>query len=103
MPPTHPVPRFLRVVNAGALLLFLAGGWLHFHSWRGMERLRQNPPEAGDEPFVGMTRFNDLWELSRLGTWLILTACAIAVLAAAAAVVIRRRSSGEPAADRTGA
>ena len=99
MPRTRPVPRSLRVVNAVALLLFLGGAGLHVHAWLGMERLRENPPEAGAEPFAGMARFNELWELSRLGTWLVLTALALAVIAAVAALVLRRGSAG-PEADR---
>ena len=92
MASTPAVPRWLRAINIVALLLFLGGAGLHVYSWLGMEELRGLPPAAGAEPFSGMARFNELWELSRVGTALIVAAAGLAVLAAVAAIVVRRRS-----------
>lgn len=94
-----PVPRALRLVNVLALLLVLAGAGLHVWSWLGMRRLESYvaPPDA--PAFSGMARFDHYWELSRLGTWLVLAGVGVAVLSAIAAVVVRRRrgaSAGGP-------
>lgn len=89
-----PVPRALRAVNVLALLLVVAGAGLHVWSWFGMRGLKSYVTPPDSPAFSGMARFNHYWELSRLGTWLVLAGVGVGVLTAIAALVVQRRRRG---------
>lgn len=86
----RPVPRFLRVANVVAGILFLAGAGVYVRAWWGLHSLESYEAAADAELFAGLARFSHFWDLSRIGIALVLAALALAVLTAVAALVVRR-------------
>lgn len=89
----RPVPRSLRIANAAALLVFLAGAGVYGRAWLGMRALKSYEADADAALFAGLERFNHFWELSRLGIGLVLAALLLALLTAVAAVMMGRRQA----------
>lgn len=91
-----PVPRIGRILDLVGLGLLLAGGGLYGWAWLGMRRLESVQPvsrEAGD--FAAMARFQDLWELSRVGLAVMVLGVLTAVAAMVVARVLSRRAEGD--------
>ncbi|NIP58449.1 MAG: hypothetical protein GWM92_09270 [Gemmatimonadetes bacterium] len=86
-----PVPRIGRILDLVGLVLFLAGAGLYGWSWLGMRELQAGQPVSEDPThFAAMARFNDLWELSRVGLGFMGAGAVIAVVA----LVVARRLGG---------
>jgi len=92
-----PVPRFARLLDLLGLVLFLAGAACYGWAWIGLEELRTvQPVSDNSQHFAAVARFNDLWELSRVGIGLMLAAGGVVAGAAFYAVVRRKREDESP-------
>jgi hypothetical protein len=97
---TYKVGRLSRALDAGSLLLVIAGGALYMRAYVGMHQLKSLPdvPFARDQviAFAALTEFARLHRYSTIGLIVASAGVALGVWAAAHAHRLRRSAAQEP-------
>ncbi len=83
MTPRGPVPRIARLLDLLGALLFLAGAAAYAWAYFGLRELERFRGSAADPPWAAMTRFDELWRISRTGAWLMLAGGAVFIAGSA--------------------
>ena len=88
----RPVPRVGRILDLGALLLFVAGAALYVRAWLGLRGMDSFVPDPSHAGFAALERADALSSLGRIGIYLMIAG---AVTGVVAAVVARRVAGGQ--------
>ena len=95
------VPRLASLIDLAGMAFLVVGGGLYLRAYMGMSALRANDGGVTSKArFAGLTEYDRLYQLSRLGLWV--AAIAVPILIAGAVMTWRARratQSVEPSAE----